>query len=116
MKVIIAGGRDFNDMLALRAAVEASGFDVTEIVSGCAPGADTLAIYYANANGIPVERFRAQWGVFGKLAGPMRNAKMARYADALVALPGGRGTANMIQEARRQHLKVYVATGKEQAK
>ncbi len=44
MKVIIAGSRSINDYRLVERAVADSGFDVTEIVSGCSKGVDTLAI------------------------------------------------------------------------
>lgn len=110
MKVIIAGGRDFNDMTALVAAIKASGFEITEVVSGQAAGADFLGLYWARANGVPEKLFPAKWTIFGNSAGPRRNREMADYADALIAMPGGRGTANMIAEARKRGLKVFEAT------
>jgi hypothetical protein len=42
----------------------------------------------------------------------MRNAEMAEYAEALIAIRIGgaqsRGTTNMIEQARRRGLKVYI--------
>lgn len=108
-RVIIAGGRDFDDMPALVKVIKNSGFEIGEVVSGCAPGADTLGLYWARANGIPEKLFPAQWGLLGKVAGPIRNRKMAEYADALIALPGGRGTDNMVREAYKRGLKVHDA-------
>ena len=107
MRVIIAGGRYFTDMRILAEAVKQCGFDITEIVCGDAPGADTLGFHYGNANNIPVKRFPAKWSLFGNSAGPRRNREMAEYADALIALPGGRGTANMIDEATKRGLPMW---------
>lgn len=107
MRVIIAGGRDFTDMLALVAAIKASGFEISEIVSGGQTGADTLGLHYARANGIR-ERMFPYEGILGRAGGPVRNRKMAEYADALIAMPGDRGTANMVYEAMLRKLKVYV--------
>lgn len=72
-------------------------------------GADWYGELWAKRNDIPVKRFYAD--LYGKwpACGPRRNAAMAEYADALIALPGGKGTANMIDEARKRGLKVYVA-------
>jgi hypothetical protein len=110
MKVIIAGGRDFNDMTALVAAIKESGFEITEVVSGRASGADMLGLYWARANGVPETHFPAQWDIFGKASRLIRNRRMAKYADALIAMPGGRGTASMIAEARKRGLPVYEPT------
>jgi hypothetical protein len=107
VKVIIAGGRHFDDMRVLVAAIVASGFEMTEVVSGAASGADRLGERWARMNGVPVKRFYANWDA-GKWAGPNRNAQMAVYADALIALPGGRGTSDMIRAAKRRGLKTWV--------
>lgn len=59
---------------------------------------------------MPVERFPADWDRRGRAAGRIRNREMAKHADALIAVWDGesRGTANMILEAHRAGLKVYV--------
>lgn len=59
-----------------------------------------------------------QWHVFGTKAGPMRNALMLRLAQAWAkdtnqvvevwALPGGRGTEDMMARGRRAGLTVRV--------
>jgi predicted Rossmann fold nucleotide-binding protein DprA/Smf involved in DNA uptake len=110
MKVIIAGGRDITDYSLVLSALAESGFQPTEIVSGMASGVDTLAIQYANENNLPLKEFHAQWHLFGRSAGPRRNRQMAEYADALLAIWDGesRGTKNMIEEATKRGLKVYV--------
>ena len=65
---------------------------------------------WARYNNLRVQRFPADWGTYGISAGPRRNASMAEYADALIAVWDGvsRGTRNMIQEARKRGLKVYI--------
>ena len=113
MKVIIAGGRDFNDYELLYEKCESILSRVTEpieIVSGCAEGADTLGERYANAKGYDVVLFPANWKAFGKYAGPIRNGIMADYADSLIAFWDGRspGTGNMISVAKAAGLKVRV--------
>lgn len=110
MKVIIAGGRDFNDMRILAQAIKDSKFKITEVVSGAASGADRLGEYWANANDVPIRRFPAKWKILGRAAGPSRNREMARYADALIALPGGSGTNNMIYEADERELVLWVVS------
>ena len=110
MKVIIAGGRDITDYSLVLSALAESGFIPTEIVSGMAPGVDTLAVQYAQENNLPLQQFWAEWNFYGKSAGPIRNRKMAEYGDALIAIWDGesRGTKNMIEEATKRGLKVYV--------
>lgn len=110
MKVIIAGGRDVTDYFAVKAAYIKSGFEAEEIVSGGARGVDYLGEVFAKNAGIPVKRFPADWVTHGKRAGPIRNAQMAEYADALIAVWDGesKGTANMISQARKNGLEVFV--------
>lgn len=107
MKVIIAGGRDFTGFAKVVDAVERSGFNIVEVVSGGACGADKLGENYATSRNLDLTVMYANWGKYGKAAGPRRNAKMAFYADALIAMPGGAGTANMVGTMRAAGKLVY---------
>ena len=101
MKLVIFGSRGIEDMRAVEKAMEAWGMasQVTEIVSGGARGVDRLGERYARQHGIHCKVFPAQWDKYGKRAGPIRNAEMAKYADYGVAIWDGesRGTAHMIR-------------------
>lgn len=110
MKVIIAGSRDFDNYLHLLQAVVKSGFDITEVVSGGARGADALGELLARDLDFDLKRFPADWNKHGRAAGPIRNGEMAEYADALIAMWDGvsTGTANMIKQANERGLKVHV--------
>lgn len=107
MKVIIAGSRTITDYKDVEDAIKASGFNVTEVVSGMAQGVDRLGIEYAKIhNDIPVAEFPAAWKVDGQInknAGRERNLKMAIYADALVAIWDGEsnGTKHMIEAMKK---------------
>ena len=105
-KVVIAGGRDFLDYNLLREKVDKILIDkrVTHkvvIISGCARGADTLALRYASENVLDVEEYPANWDKYGKKAGYLRNAEMAKVSDALIAFWDGKskGTKHMIDLA-----------------
>ena len=114
-RVIIAGGRDFNDYLLLRAkcdnilAGKAASHRIV-IISGAARGADSLGEKYANEKSYTIERYSADWNTHGKAAGPIRNAQMANSADALIAFWDGQshGTKSMINIARNKGLLVRV--------
>ncbi len=110
MKTIIAGGRDVKKIDYIRQAVTQSEFEITEIVSGGAPGADWLGELWAAENKIPLRRFNADWGRHGKAAGPIRNREMANYGEALIAVWDGKskGTKNMIEQAQAKRLKVFI--------
>ena len=109
-KLIIAGTRSFNDYELLRSVIAQLFMKRRcwtidwneEIVSGGAPGADTLAVRYATEADMPFKVFPADWKKYGRSAGPRRNRQMAEYADAAIVFWDGksRGTQNMIQQMR----------------
>lgn len=106
MRVIIAGSRSITNIEHVVRAVHKSGFNITEVVEGGARGVDTLAFDYAHANNIPVKVFPANWNKYGRSAGMMRNAEMADYAEALIAIWDGksRGTRHMIDVADKRQM------------
>lgn len=114
MKVIIAGSRQIEDYEEVCKAILLSNFDITEVVTGKAPGPDTTGERFAKEFGIPVKEFYANWrpspGVYNKAAGIQRNVQMGDYADGLIAVWDGksRGTQHMIDYATKKGLKVYV--------
>ena len=109
MKLIIAGGRDYQftpeDHDRLHAIDRQRR--VTEVVSGGASGADKCGEKWALDNAITIHRFPADWKLHGKAAGPIRNRQMAEYADAVALFPGGKGTASMFAIATELGLKIF---------
>jgi len=79
-----------------------------KVIDGAAPGADRLAHYWATKKGLPTKRFRADWRLHGRAAGPIRNMKMLAEGqpDLVIAFPGGDGTADMIRQARAAGVEV----------
>jgi len=112
MKVIIAGSRTITNYDLVEDHILQSGFAIEEVVCGEASGVDSLGKEYAEQFQVPVTSFKPNWKEEGKAAGPIRNRKMAEYADALIAIWDGksRGTLNMIQEAVKRGLLLYVVT------
>lgn len=110
MRTIIAGSRNKTAMYHLTEALASCGWKPTVVLSGTARGADQLGEEWAKQNGIPVERYPANWDLHGKSAGFKRNSEMADKAEALIALWDGesRGTKHMIDIARRKGLRVHV--------
>jgi hypothetical protein len=90
--------------------LERCGWKPTVVLSGTARGADTLGEQWAKRNNIPVERYPADWDTHGKRAGFLRNWRMARKGDALIALWDGlsRGTEQMIAAANYYGIRVHV--------
>ena len=98
MIVIIAGGRDFNNYQLLDKTMKDLDIKIDVIVCGCARGADSLGRDWAKNNGIAVIEMPAEWDIYGRSAGVIRNHKMGDYADYLVAFWDGKspGTKDMI--------------------
>lgn len=116
-RIIVCGGRFFNDVALLWRSLDEihNTTPITLLVEGASDdvtgpyvGADFWAHQWALARQVPCLRQRAEWKKLGKRAGPIRNSEMlTRYLpDALVALPGDRGTADMVAKARRAGVKV----------
>jgi len=107
LKVIIAGGRDFQlgdeDLARLDREV---GPVATLVLTGGASGVDAGAERWAHSRGIPVQVVEARWQELGKMAGPIRNGEMAKQADMVVLFPGGRGTGSMAKLAQKHGLKI----------
>lgn len=110
MRVIIAGGRDVHDYNLVLDAVDKCPFRISAVVSGGATGVDRLGEQYATEMNLPLHIYFADWKTKGKAAGPIRNAKMAENADALIAIWDGKskGTKNMIETAEKRGLPIYV--------
>lgn len=113
MKIIIAGSRTFNDYQYLSEQLDLFCKDKEdiEIVSGMARGADILGYRYAKEHNLKVSSFPADWDVYGKSAGYIRNMQMGDYADYLIAFWDGKskGTEHMINYMKRinKHGRVY---------
>lgn len=112
IKVIIAGGRNFDDFNRLCQVCDEFLQDQNniEIVSGAYKGADLLGERYAAERNYPIKQFPADWRRYGKSAGLKRNTEMAAYADILIAFWDGesKGTKNMIVLATQAGLNVKV--------
>jgi len=108
MKTIIAGTRTITDYSLLLVALSKIDWNITEVVCGMAEGVDSLGLYWAEQNDIKVSKFAAEWNVYGRSAGPIRNAQMAKYADACIVIWDGesKGSKNMIKESLSHGLKL----------
>jgi len=102
-RVCIAGCRAYNNYLEAKEYIDfclcnlKRQYDLIVVSGGCT-GADQLGERYAAENHIPVERYSAQWHLYGKAAGPKRNQKMAEICDYVICFWDGksRGTKSMI--------------------
>ena len=81
-RMIVAGSRDFQDYSLMRACLDEITAGLPgeiEVISGHAPGADTLGERYARERGLKVRRFPARWDQLGRSAGVARNRQMIDY-------------------------------------
>lgn len=110
MRVLVCGGRDFTDTKLVYETLDglkrAAWIDC--IIEGDARGADRIAGYWAKKNRIDLKLYPADWKRHGKRAGPIRNQRMIDEGQPqmLIAFPGGRGTADMIERARKANIPI----------
>jgi hypothetical protein len=111
IKVIIAGGRDFNDYELLKEKCDyyLQNYSDVEIVCGLAAGADSLGLRYAKERGFKVKEFPADWSL-GRGAGHIRNQQMGKYGTHLILFWDGvsKGSASMKKIAEKEGLKIKI--------
>lgn len=131
MKLIIAGSRNIPKEVAFWKFLQSSepgnsefslnlwfaDRQIKEFVTGCCPtGPDQVPYMLASwwetsGYGLQADivEFPADWNTHGKAAGPIRNRKMAEYADALLLIWDGksRGSTNMYNEMRKLDKPVF---------
>lgn len=111
MRILVCGGRDFNERERVRWALSYQQDQYgpfTCVINGGATGADELGAEWGRDYHIPVQTYRADWKAFGKFAGPLRNQRMIDEGkpDLIIAFPGGRGTADMVSKAKKAGIRV----------
>ena len=110
MKTIIAGSRDFNDYEMLKEYIQQSLFKISEVVCGGAKGVDDLGLKWAIDNNKNLKIFMADWKVYGKSAGPIRNKQMAHYCDQGLIICNNKspGSINMIDNMVKLNKPYFV--------
>jgi len=116
IRVLVCGGRDFDDrdfIWNTLCDLDMKRGPFSCVIHGAATGADTEAMIWAQAmagSGHQVKHLpmAAEWGKYGKSAGPRRNQRMIDEGrpNLVIAFPGGRGTADMIRRAKAAGLEV----------
>ena len=114
MKVLVCGGRDYDNRDSLYEVLNAfhSVGPISVVVHGDAKGADRMAGDWARTRGILEDPHPANWATHGRAAGPIRNAEMltSTAPDLVIAFPGGRGTEHMVRIAKQAGFRV-ISTG-----
>lgn len=111
-KVIIAGGREFNQypLLKLKCDKILQTLDDITIISGTCRGADLLGERYAKEKGYPIVRYPADWDKHKKAAGYIRNEEMAKVGTHLIVFwdKRSKGTEHMINLAKDYGLEIRI--------
>lgn len=101
-KVAVVGSRAFKDYNFLKKKLDTVKDRISMLVSGGAEGADSLADRWAKDNGKSILIHYSDWKQWGKRAGMIRNKKIVRDADIVVAFWDGSsvGTQSSIKLAK----------------
>lgn len=115
-RLIVAGDRDYTNIDAVYNQI--GHYLVTRnistedliIISGNCRGVDKIGESFANEYETGLELFPADWESYGRAAGPIRNEKMAKISNGLLAFLNKKsiGTKNMINQAIKRGLEVVI--------
>lgn len=110
MRTIIAGSRDIVNYSILLKAIKEIDYEISTVICGKAKGVDTLGELYAKRNNIKIEYYQANWSIYGKSAGMIRNRHMAEAAESLLLIWDGvsKGSKSMLKLAREYNLKIHI--------
>jgi hypothetical protein len=108
MKVAVIGSRSFTDYEKMCQVLDQ--YHITEIISGGAKGADSLAGRYATEHKLLLTESLPDWFRYGRAAGMIRNSEIVIAAEIVIAFWDGtsRGTADSIKKARKFNKKVHI--------
>ena len=105
IKLAVVGSREFNDYDYLKKSIDILQlkYNICEIVSGGARGADSFGEQYAKDNGIPTKIFYPEWSKYGRSAGFRRNKDIVECADIVIAFwdRQSKGTLSSINLAKK---------------
>jgi len=114
MKLLVCGGRDWEDTKATTAALDRMlTHSLSVVIHGGARGADDLAGWWARMNSIRPVVVSALWDQLGKSAGFKRNYVMVNILqpDYCIAFPGGKDTQSTIDLCKRNNITVWQPYG-----
>jgi hypothetical protein len=110
MRVLVCGGRTFNNPTLLFATLDRLHRErnFSLLIHGASRGADRLAGDWALHYHIPIISFPARWNELGNRAGPTRNQQMLDEGkpELVVAFRGGHGTMHMTSIADKAGLEI----------
>lgn len=115
MKVVVSGSREWGDVktveLAFKRFIRTENTQDVIIIHGGCKGLDLIAGSVAKGMNYNVVIFPADWNLYGKAAGPIRNRKMLDENPDLIIwfhqdIENSKGTKDLIKEANKRNLKV----------
>ena len=111
--IVAGGGRSLDwplDRIGAALVQATASRPVALLLHGSARGADRLIEQAARSLAWPVEVIPAEWGRYGRAAGPLRNGLLLRRAlevaaptqasVLVIAFPGASGTDSLVRQAR----------------
>ena len=113
-RTLVTGSRNYTDTQKIRKILDEHFKNIGKfvLISGACPtGADYIAEVWAKDNNIEVERFPANWKLYGKRAAYIRNQEMVNSGVTIcLAFPLGesRGTTMTINLARKANIPTIV--------
>lgn len=113
--VLVCGDRNWTDMVPIHRELAKQRPDV--VIHGGARGADRLGGLAAGILSIPVVEFPAQWDLFGKRAGVVRNQKMLDEGHPTLVLAfhknlsASKGTKDMVRRAEKAGIPFEIWEG-----
>ncbi len=116
MRLLISGDRNWNWENKNVILKEIKELNPNLVIHGGAKGVDTIAAKAADFLGIETVCFPAQWHMYGRAAGPIRNTQMIKEGkpDYLLAfhpdINNSKGTKHMISEAKKHKIPYKLVT------
>lgn len=110
MKVVITGSRNGWTGVGLFLDSIHAKKPITMLVHGACRGVDSQAHRWALGWKIPIKTYPAEWAIYNKKAGPIRNEKMlSEHPDAtVIVFPGGDGTRDCYLKAKEKGMPIII--------
>jgi hypothetical protein len=112
VRLLICGDRNWTNKALIKKHIMMLRPDV--VIEGEASGADSMGRDAAIELGISVKRFPANWGEYGRAAGPIRNQQMLNEGKPNIVyafhnnISESKGTKDMVNRARKAGIKTVV--------
>jgi hypothetical protein len=116
MRLLICGSRHWTNQELISITIDKFKPDI--IIEGEGRGADIIARKIGQAKHITIWQYPANWQLYGRSAGPIRNTQMLDEGkpDLIVAfhndIKHSKGTADMIKQATERKIKTLIVEDK----